>query len=267
MQIVKNIDDIRELKDNTVIGSESLELNNSDIRFDGVGNILFCEKGVKLVNSHLKFLGDNCIIYLSKSRYKYLLDVSVYRDSAFYIGENNYINGALHAIASERKSIFIGSGNLFSFGIWIRTADPHLVYSAESHKRINPSESVFLGDHVWVGQSAMILKRSKIASGSILGAMALLAGKEIPSNTSWGGNPARQIQDNVFWEESCVHKWNEAETLAHGEYMADDFIFNKDESTVSFYEIDSELDKLKYAASKLEYLKQLDKSKNRFFGS
>jgi predicted DCC family thiol-disulfide oxidoreductase YuxK len=34
-----------------------------------------------------------------------------------------------------------------------------------------------------------------------------VAGKAIPSNTSWAGNPARQIGRGVFFDGACVHGW------------------------------------------------------------
>ena len=265
MQIIKTKEDIAELKDNRIIG-EDFTLQNSDIRFNGEGNILFVENGVKLVNSNIKFLGDNCVVYLGESSCSYNLDVTVYRDSVFYMGRNNYTNGALHAVVSERKNIFIGSDNLLSFGIWLRTADPHLIYSGETHRRINPSQSVFIGDHVWIGQAAMVLKGSELHSGCILGAMALSSGKSLPSNTSWGGNPARQIGENIFWERSCVHNWDEAETAAHEVYDSDSFMFKEDAETLPFSVLDSGLETLKTAEEKLGMLKNISDvgGKNRF---
>ena len=32
------------------------------------------------------------------------------------------------------------------------------IYDAETQERINPSRNAMLGDHVWIGQSAMLLK-------------------------------------------------------------------------------------------------------------
>lgn len=266
MQIIKTKEDIAGLQDNQIIGAEGLELQNSDIRFNGKGNILFLENKVKLVNSNLKFFGDNCVIYLGESTCNYTLDVTVYRDSVFCMGRNNYINGTLHAVVSERKNIFIGSGNLLSFGIWLRTADPHLIYSGDTHRRINPSSSVFIGDHVWLGQAAMVLKGSQLHSGCILGAMALLSGKSLPSNTSWGGNPARLLGENIFWERSCVHNWDEAETAAHETYKSDCFMYKEDAETLPFSVVDSGLETLKTADEKLEMLKIISavESKNRF---
>ncbi len=266
MQIIKSSEDIKSLKNNKIIGAENLALNNSEIRFGGEGNILFCEKGVKLVNSQLKFFGNNCVIYLCENKHDYILDVSVYNSSSFFMGKNNYINGVLHAVLSERKNIVIGSGNLFSFGIWIRTADPHLVYSADTKKRINPSKSVYIGDHVWIGQGALVLKGTKLHSGCILGGGAVCAGKEVPSNTSWGGNPAKQLSSGIFWDYPCVHGWKEEDTESHQTFKSDSYIYKEDSKTVAFDITDKSLDGAKSADEKLEILSKTAQNtdKNRF---
>ena len=46
------------------------------------------------------------------------------------MGSDNYLNGTLNVIVSEERHVLIGSGGLYSFGIFIRTADPHLVYDS-----------------------------------------------------------------------------------------------------------------------------------------
>lgn len=267
MQIIKSFEDVSSLSDNKIIGAENITFIDSEIRFSGEGNILVCEENVKLKNSQLKFNGDNCVIYLSSSSHYYILDVTVYRNSVFYMGKNNYINGALHAVLSEQKNIIIGNDNLFSFGVWIRTADPHLVYSVESNKRVNPSKSVFIGDHVWIGQGAMILKGSKIGSGSILGAMALCAGKTIPSNTSWGGNPAKEIGSGIFWSGESVHSWDGKQTAEHETFMGKPFVYKKSEKNAFDYSETVFLTYGENAEDKLEYLKSLseNKDRNRFY--
>lgn len=128
------------------------------------------------------------------------------------MGKDNYINGRLSVILSEQKHVIFGSDCAISFGVWIRTAAPHLVYDAETKQRLNPSKSVFVGDHVWIGQSAMLLKGTQISSGSIIGAGSVVAGKRIPANTSWAGNPARQVKEGIFWSGQCVHRWQDKET-------------------------------------------------------
>ena len=77
-----------------------------------------------------------------------------------------------------RKNIIIGDNCMISFGSWIRNTDPHLVYDSSTYCRINPSKSVLIGDHVWIGQSCIILKGTVVGSGAILGAGSVVSGKK-----------------------------------------------------------------------------------------
>lgn len=162
--------------------------------------------------------------------------------------------------------MFFGNGSAISFGIWIRTADPHLVYSVDTKARVNPSKSVFVGDHVWLGQSAILLKGTQIGSGSIIGAGSVVAGKKIPSNTSWAGNPVRQVGQKMFWSSQCVHRWRGEETRKYQTMLTDNYIYMWDENEMcSFEALDAELSSCTDAVSRLEVLENLEGGKNRFY--
>ena len=250
---------------NQILG-EMPSLDNSKIVFcGGSNNILFCEKNIKLVNSTLSFCGDNSIIYLGSNRYEYKLKVTAFNNVVFHMGRNNYINDTLNVVLSEEKHIFIGDNNFFSLGVWIRNADPHLIYASKSMSRINLTKSIFIGDHVWVGQNVMILKGTQIGSGSIIGAMSVAAGKIIPSNTIWAGNPIKMVKSEVFWDGACVHQWTQEQTKKSIQYKDDEFIYPYDEcDNLAFDTIDDKLTN-QTTESKLEYLMEIrEKKKNRF---
>ena len=224
MEVISGQFDSSVVRTNSVFGS-CKEFSDSRIEFRGCNNILYLEDGVRLHNSSIVFHGSNSLVVIGKSRHVYRLNVAIYHDSVFSIGRDCYLNGVLNAIVSERCHIIIGSDCLISFGVWMRTADPHLVYDLESGKRINPSKSIVLGDHVWLGQSCLILKGSVIGSGSILGGAAVLAGKVVPSNTSWAGNPARAVRSNVMWDGGCVHAYEEHHSKAADICSTADYVF------------------------------------------
>jgi len=152
-----------------LVNPEKSQMLNSKINFYGKNNILFIEDGVILKNSTISFNRDNSVVYLGRNRHNYFLNCSVNNSNAVYIGQDCYINGTMNLIASEGKNIIIGDDGLFSFGIWVRTADPHLIYDVDIKQRLNYSKSVLIGDHVWLGQQSLILKGTQIGSGSVLG--------------------------------------------------------------------------------------------------
>ncbi len=243
---------------NKLLGKKPV-LKNSKINFNGRNNILFCEENVRLINSSLTFQGNDSVIYLSSNRHDYKLNVTVHHNSVFFAGKNNYFNGVLNAVLSECRHVIIGAEGLFSFDIWVRNADPHLVYECETMQRLNPTKSIFIGEHVWVGQSAMILKGSRIGAGSIIGAMSLVAGKYIPPNTSWGGNPVKLLKEGIFWDGSCVHSWTEEKTKKAQSYQDDRYIFKDKLSDIDYDEIEEKLSSAENAEARIEYLLEVRK--------
>ena len=254
------------------------KVNNSTITFIGENNILYCEQGVELVDSELRFEGNNSIIYLSSNRHKYKLYVRIFNNSVCFMGKDNYINQKLTIRLSEQKHCFIGDNGIISMNIVIRNADAHLIYSCSTGKRINESKSVFIGDHVWIGQDVRILKGAQIDSGSIVGAMSVVAGKRIMHNSSWAGNPCKLISDDVFWDITSVHDWTTEETAKsemYSDYISaykkgcskDFWIYEYDSSEcIEWCELEKKFSSELSAMEKCEYLIALKerKTKNRF---
>ena len=194
------------------------------------------------------------------------------------MGIHNYINQKMTVILSEQRHCFIGDYGIFSWGICIRNSDPHLIYECNTRKRVNPTKSVYIGDHVWIGQDSLILKGTQIDSGSIIGGHSVVSGKRIPHNSTWAGNPVRQIKADIFWDGACVHAFKSDMTentffyddyieSFHQDYHRDGWIFDYSEAESIIYdEMDSTLSMLDSSQEKLDYLIRLSKTKtkNRF---
>lgn len=239
---------------------------NSKIIINGEQNILYCDKDVVLEDSIIELNGNNSLIYLSKGHYK--IHSAVFNNSTLYIGENNYFNKPMRLICSEEKNIFIGNNNLFSLNIFFRNADAHLIYNAETKKRINTTQSIYVGDHIWISESCSILKGTNIHSGSVIGAHSLISKKIIPSNCIAAGSPSKIIKKNIFWKGNCVHSWTTKETQKNNTCLDENFIYKHSKKEfIPFAEIEEKLNMLKSANEKYLYLKNLPKSKNRFSNS
>ncbi len=256
-----------ELSDGNRFVGELPQMVGSTVNFSGKNNVFFCEKGVRLANCVINFNADNSIVYLCENKNDYKLNISVYNNNVFYSGKNNYFNGVFNVILSEQKHFFMGNECLLSFGIWVRNADPHLIYDCESKKRINPTQSIYFGDHIWVGQSAMILKGTQVESGSIIGAMSVVSNKKIPANSSFAGNPAKKIREGIFWRDPCVHAWTDKKTEDSETFREKTYIYKfKNSEFISFDEIEEKLSQKHSVDKKLKFLDKIsaNKDKNRF---
>lgn len=95
---------------------------------------------------------------------------------------------------SER--ITIGNGVFIAEGVLIRDSDGHNIISDKSHRNKAP---IVIGNHVWIGSRATILKGVTIGDGAIIAAGAVVT-KDVPPKTLVGGVPAKVIRENVEWE-------------------------------------------------------------------
>ena len=265
----KNLEQLSEVQDNTVVPPEVMR--KCSIEYAGTGNILYCEEGVKLSDCRIVFHGDNSLVYFSKTKHTYECIIHIWSNSTFYIGPDSFMNRTtpMSVYAGEGRTVFIGKDALISRGIEFRTSDPHLVFSNKTHERLNPSKDVFVGDHVWLGEDALLLKGTTIGSGSIIGARALCSGKRVASNESWGGNPAKRITSGVFFTKASAHPYLPDDTEKHQTDMRDDFIYDAVADNPLFPEcIADSLQKCNSAEAKLEFIQQLEEStaqdKNRF---
>ena len=69
---------------------------------------------------------------------------------------------------------------MFSNDIEFRTGDSHSIVDLDTRKRINYSQNIHVGNHVWIGSRSIILKGVNIGNNSIIGTGSIVT-KSIPS--------------------------------------------------------------------------------------
>jgi acetyltransferase-like isoleucine patch superfamily enzyme len=140
--------------------------------------------------------------------------VSCYAGCSFSVGENGHcaigdftlLNGAL--IMTEEK-IDIGSYCLVSWNVGIADSDFHPLEPAQRlidaqalapYFKNRPSRPklktapVKIGDKVWIGMNAVILKGVTIGENSVVAAGSVVT-KSVPPNTVVAGNPAVVVKE------------------------------------------------------------------------
>jgi len=165
-------------------------------------------------------------------------------------------------LGGEETTVFIGDDCLLSLGITVRPHDGHLIYSIEDHKRINQGASIFIGDHVWLGQDVLVGKGSVIGSGSVIGAKSFLSGKTYESNCIYAGVPAKLLKRDVFFDKLAAKTLKGDDPRLH-EHPGDEWIYDQKGSQLHKVILDY-LDKEKSVEKRIDFLKKIPRSKNRF---
>lgn len=93
-----------------------------------------------------------------------------------------------------RGIIEIGAGVAIGPDVIIRDCDGHPM----NDQAVAPIKNVKIGDKVWIGARAMIMKGVTIGNGSIVAAGAIVT-KDVPPNCIAAGAPARVIRQDATW--------------------------------------------------------------------
>ncbi|MBG0742672.1 MAG: acyltransferase [Cylindrospermopsis raciborskii KL1] len=170
------------------------------------------------VNKRMEIKGTNNQVVIGSGTNIYNLQIVIYgNNNTLIIGENCVVGGFLEMfgngneitigtqtlaahtrlIAHGGKYIRIGEKCLIAGSTDIRTTDSHSILNAEG-ERINPDESIEIGDRVWIAREVMILKGTVIGSDSVIGARSVVT-KKVPSNVVAVGIPARVVRTNISW--------------------------------------------------------------------
>lgn len=167
------------ISDNNFVGPPPLK--NQPVLFTGKGKIII-EKNVRFgVRSSPNFYSSYAHVEARNT------------DSNIHIGENTWFNNGL-AIISDGSTIEIGSNCVIGHGVFIVDSDFHAISPFERKEKIpHSTRPVKIGNHVFIGSRAIILKGTTIEDGATIGAGSVVSG-DVPKNTVVAGNPARIVR-------------------------------------------------------------------------
>ncbi|MFC5703852.1 acyltransferase [Cohnella faecalis] len=141
-------------------------------------------------------------VQVSKARRARLVigsHVILYRNIGFYldsetavieIGDHTFLNRRSEVMC--KRHVKIGSHCAISWDVTITDTDYHAIEGTE------PTRPVVIGDHVWIGSRATILKGVTIGAGAVVAAGAVVS-KDVPARTLVAGVPAKVVRENVSW--------------------------------------------------------------------
>lgn len=137
------------------------------------GNVLFNKRVFLYPNVRLSVDGKN---------EKAILEIGEYTQ----IGDRTEIHVG--------KKVLIGRNCAISWDVCIMDRDYHNFNS--NNEKI---EEVIIGDKVWIGCKATILKGVTIGDGAVIAAGSVVT-KDVLPRTCVAGNPAKLIKKDIAWE-------------------------------------------------------------------
>jgi acetyltransferase-like isoleucine patch superfamily enzyme len=91
------------------------------------------------------------------------------------------------------EAVSIGNECMISENVTIRDSDNHTITGSRSS-----SGPITIGNHVWIGLNATILKDVTIGDGAVIAAGAVVV-RDVPARSLVAGVPARVIRTDIDW--------------------------------------------------------------------
>lgn len=165
-------------------------------------------KNAKLICNNILFMGEKQVkssttetrlLLEENSTFEINDNFTMYAGSYIRVIKNGHleINGGFINEGVEitcASKITIGKGATIARDVVIRDYDGHTI-ELPDYKIAKP---ITIGENVWIGNRAMILKGVTIGDGAIIGAGSIVT-KDVPTSTIVVGNPAKVVKEGVKW--------------------------------------------------------------------
>ena len=162
----------------------------------GKGSSIYRKSLIRIDSSsaYIK-IGEQTLIGRSKRGYHSAMPfyTTLFVDTNFAhieIGNNCRINGAY--IHSQKK-IVIGNNCVIAAGVNIFDSNGHVVKSNDRTRGRDIAQELIIGNNVWIGVNAIILKGTVIGDNSVIAAGSVVKGI-FPNNSIIMGNPSKLIK-------------------------------------------------------------------------
>ncbi len=139
------------------------------------------------------------ILVLSEKSHLQVEDVTFGRGCRFKLAPGAVAHVGKDSYISENSSVSISSK--LRIGRECQIAWDVQIIDDDGHRldQNSPVKEISIGDHVWIGARAMILKGTHLGDGCVVAAGAVVSGT-FPPKSLIGGVPAKIIRENVDWQ-------------------------------------------------------------------
>ena len=176
--------------------------NNGTIVFTGKGGSVHIGEGCHAAQIRVT-IGDDCTFRVAEGCRLGAITVHTALNSTVSIGRFTGFTWTCIIQCHESFDVHIGERCLFAGNTWITVSDMHSVVDIASGRRINPGGDVRIGDHVWLGDGAAVLKGCTVGADSVIAARAMVT-KDVPPQCVAAGVPARVVRKGVNWDYSLL---------------------------------------------------------------
>lgn len=113
------------------------------------------------------------------------------------IGKNFRCKGANISASGDYNEIIIGDNCEFDSEIYLATQDGHTIYDIESREVMNNAERIVIGDDVYLGYKAMVMKNVTLGNHITVMPCSVVSKSFSEDNLQIAGCPAVVIRTNV----------------------------------------------------------------------
>lgn len=164
--------------------------NNNIINFQS--NCLVGEISIFIYGNNNKItIAENCVV---KAGVFWIED----NNCEIFIDSKTTIESVDFGVSENNSKVYIGKDCMLSSGIKFKTGDSHSIIDSDKNFRINPAGNIYIGNHVWIGQEAIVLKNTKIGDNCVIGIRSIVT-KDFGENLLIAGMPAKIIKENINW--------------------------------------------------------------------
>ncbi len=147
------------------------------------------------------------------------------------VGRGTRING--RATLKGAKPVQIGRWCDIGEGVTIVSSDHDMAHPILNLRLLGrleilsnqPSGEISIGNNVWIGDNAILLKGVSVGNGAVIGAQAVVT-RDVAPYSVVAGSPAREIRKRLTedeirrQEELAWWDWPEAKLLTHRDLLA-----------------------------------------------
>ncbi|MXO60558.1 acyltransferase [Altererythrobacter salegens] len=117
-------------------------------------------------------------------------------------GDVTIYGSALNMFSAEPYMVTLGNNVFISVGVRFVCHDGSTLPFRKHYPSLDIAAPIIVGDNVFIGAGALILKGVAIGNDCIVGANSVVT-KDVPSGHIVAGNPAKIIKTTAEWLESA----------------------------------------------------------------